>query len=81
MACKFWRLLILLEITREIPASTAAIMRNTRGVGTASLAHSNGFGGDVGLELKLNASVSTDCTHNFRVDFGWNSTPFDHMHE
>ena len=38
-----------------------------------------GFGEEVGLELKLNVGVPTDCTQNFRVDFVWKSTSFDRM--
>ena len=38
-----------------------------------------GFGGDVGLELKLNAGVVTDCTHKFCVEFVRKFTSFDQM--
>jgi len=84
VACKFWRLLILmlLEITREIPASTSAIMQMTRGVGTVYLTvtlYQAGFGGDVASELKLNAIVLTGCAHSFHVDFVWKLTSFDRM--
>ena len=33
----------------------------------------------MGLELKSNADVPTDITHNFCVDFVWKSTSFDRM--
>ena len=38
-----------------------------------------GFGEEVGLELKSNVGVPTDCAQNFRVDFVWKSTSFDRM--
>ncbi|OWF39025.1 Regulator of nonsense transcripts 1 [Mizuhopecten yessoensis] len=34
---------------------------------------------EVAIELKSNAGVPTDCTHNFVVDFVWKSTSFDRM--
>ena len=35
------------------------------------------FGEEVGLELRSNAGVPNECTHNFVVDFVWKSTSFD----
>lgn len=32
---------------------------------------------EVGIELKSNASVPTNCSSNFVVDFVWKSTSFD----
>lgn len=32
---------------------------------------------EVAIELKSNAGVPTECTHNFVVDFVWKSTSFD----
>jgi len=37
------------------------------------------FGDEVAIELKSNAGVPTDCSHNFVVDFVWKSTSFDRM--
>lgn len=37
------------------------------------------FGDEVAVELKSNAGVPTECTHNFVVDFVWKSTSFDRM--
>lgn len=37
------------------------------------------FGDEVAVELKSNAGVPIDCTHNFVVDFVWKSTSFDRM--
>ncbi|CAC5399932.1 UPF1 [Mytilus coruscus] len=34
---------------------------------------------EVAIELKSNAGVPTECTHNFVVDFVWKSTSFDRM--
>lgn len=34
---------------------------------------------EIAIELKSNAGVPTDCTHNFVVDFVWKSTSFDRM--
>ncbi|KAJ8304424.1 hypothetical protein KUTeg_018007 [Tegillarca granosa] len=36
-------------------------------------------GDEVAIELKSNAGVPTECTHNFVVDFVWKSTSFDRM--
>ena len=35
------------------------------------------YGDEVAIELKSNAGVPTECTHNFVVDFVWKSTSFD----
>ena len=35
------------------------------------------FGDEVAIEMKSNAGVPVDCTHNFVVDFVWKSTSFD----
>ena len=35
------------------------------------------FGEEVGLELRKNDGVPTECTHHFSVDFIWKSTSFD----
>ena len=35
------------------------------------------YGDEVAIELKSNAGVPSDCTHNFVVDFVWKSTSFD----
>lgn len=32
---------------------------------------------EVGIEMKTNLGVPTDCTSNFVVDFVWKSTSFD----
>ena len=32
---------------------------------------------EVTIELKSNANVPNDCTHNFVTDFVWKSTSFD----
>lgn len=32
---------------------------------------------EVAIELKSNAGVPSECTHNFVVDFVWKSTSFD----
>jgi len=37
------------------------------------------YGGDMGSELKLNAGVVTDCTHEFCVEFVWKFTSFEQM--
>jgi regulator of nonsense transcripts 1 len=37
------------------------------------------FGDEVAIELKSNAGVPIDCSHNFVVDFVWKSTSFDRM--
>lgn len=37
------------------------------------------YGDEVAIELKSNAGVPTECTHNFVVDFVWKSTSFDRM--
>lgn len=37
------------------------------------------YGDEVAIELKSNAGVPVDCTHNFVVDFVWKSTSFDRM--
>ena len=37
------------------------------------------FGDEVAIEMKSNAGVPTDCTHNFVVDFVWKSTSFDRL--
>lgn len=37
------------------------------------------FGDEVAVELKSNAGVPIDCTHNFVVDFVWKSTSFDRL--
>lgn len=37
------------------------------------------FGDEVAIELKSNAGVPTECSHNFVVDFVWKSTSFDRM--
>jgi regulator of nonsense transcripts 1 len=37
------------------------------------------FGDEVAIELKSNAGVPVDCSHNFVVDFVWKSTSFDRM--
>lgn len=37
------------------------------------------FGEEVGLELRKNDGVPTECTHHFSVDFIWKSTSFDRM--
>jgi len=37
------------------------------------------FGDEVAIELKSNAGVPTDCSHNFVIDFVWKSTSFDRM--
>ncbi|XP_054714486.1 regulator of nonsense transcripts 1-like [Uloborus diversus] len=34
---------------------------------------------EVGIEMKTNLGVPTDCTSNFVVDFVWKSTSFDRM--
>lgn len=34
---------------------------------------------EVAIELKSNAGVPSECTHNFVVDFVWKSTSFDRM--
>lgn len=39
----------------------------------------NNFGEEVGLELRKNDGVPTECTHHFSVDFIWKSTSFDRM--
>lgn len=31
------------------------------------------------IELKSNAGVPVECTHNFVVDFVWKSTSFDRL--
>lgn len=38
-----------------------------------------GFAEEVGLELRSNASVPTEYTRDFCVDFVWKSTSFDRM--
>lgn len=35
------------------------------------------FGEEVGIELKSNVGVPTDCRDKFVVDFVWKSTSFD----
>ncbi|XP_013391305.1 regulator of nonsense transcripts 1 [Lingula anatina] len=37
------------------------------------------FSEEVAIELKSNAGVPAECTHNFVVDFVWKSTSFDRM--
>ncbi|XP_046350559.1 regulator of nonsense transcripts 1-like [Haliotis rufescens] len=37
------------------------------------------YSDEVAIELKSNAGVPTECTHNFVVDFVWKSTSFDRM--
>ncbi|KAK7481622.1 hypothetical protein BaRGS_00027138 [Batillaria attramentaria] len=37
------------------------------------------FSDEVAIELKSNAGVPAECTHNFVVDFVWKSTSFDRM--
>ncbi|KAL3278282.1 hypothetical protein HHI36_013616 [Cryptolaemus montrouzieri] len=37
------------------------------------------YGEDIGIELKNNNGVPTDCNSNFVVDFIWKSTSFDRM--
>ncbi len=39
------------------------------------------YGDEVAIELKSNAGVPTECTHNFVVDFVWKSTSFDRYFE
>ncbi|RKP38646.1 hypothetical protein BJ085DRAFT_22627, partial [Dimargaris cristalligena] len=39
----------------------------------------NNTSDEVCLELKRGDDAPTDCTHNFTVDFVWNSTSFDRM--
>ncbi|XP_028967713.1 regulator of nonsense transcripts 1 [Galendromus occidentalis] len=34
---------------------------------------------EVGIEMKTNAGIPSECTHNFVVDFVWKSTSFDRM--
>ncbi|PRD24814.1 UNVERIFIED_CONTAM: Regulator of nonsense transcripts 1 [Trichonephila clavipes] len=34
---------------------------------------------EVGIEMKLNSNVPSECTSNFVVDFVWKSTSFDRM--
>lgn len=34
---------------------------------------------EIGLELRKNEGVPTDCTQNFAADFVWKSTSFDRM--
>jgi len=36
-------------------------------------------GDEVAIEMKSNAGVPKECTHNFVVDFVWKSTSFDRM--
>lgn len=35
------------------------------------------YSDEVAIELKSNAGVPAECTHNFVVDFVWKSTSFD----
>lgn len=37
------------------------------------------FGEEVGIELKSNVGVPTDCRDKFVVDFVWKSTSFDRL--
>ncbi|XP_064607811.1 regulator of nonsense transcripts 1-like [Liolophura sinensis] len=37
------------------------------------------YSDEVAIELKSNAGVPAECTHNFVVDFVWKSTSFDRM--
>lgn len=37
------------------------------------------YSDEVAIELKSNAGVPVECTHNFVVDFVWKSTSFDRM--
>ncbi|KAG8941152.1 ATP-dependent helicase NAM7, partial [Tulasnella sp. 408] len=39
----------------------------------------NNVSDEIGLELRRNDQVPTQCTHNFTVDFVWKSTSFDRM--
>ena len=34
---------------------------------------------EIGVELRRNDGVPTDCTHGFSVDFVWKATSFDRM--
>ncbi|TRY66918.1 hypothetical protein TCAL_04359 [Tigriopus californicus] len=37
------------------------------------------FGDEVGIEMKSNAGIPSDCTNNFVIDFVWKATSFDRM--
>eukprot|EP00124_Ichthyophonus_hoferi_P000001 Ihof_evm1s1 gene=Ihof_evmTU1s1 len=57
---------------------TGEMHRPWEGVGHVVKVPSN-FGEEVGLELRSNAGVPIECTHNFSVDFVWKSTSYDRM--
>eukprot|EP00095_Tigriopus_kingsejongensis_P011513 maker-scaffold33_size549341-snap-gene-0.19 protein:Tk11513 transcript:maker-scaffold33_size549341-snap-gene-0.19-mRNA-1 annotation:"regulator of nonsense transcripts" len=37
------------------------------------------YGDEVGIEMKSNAGIPTECTKNFVIDFVWKATSFDRM--
>ena len=52
------------------------LLKPWSGVGHVTKIPDN-FSEEVGIEMKSNAGVPTDCTSNFVVDFVWKSTSFD----
>eukprot|EP00123_Amoebidium_parasiticum_P017682 comp23943_c0_seq1/m.42340 comp23943_c0_seq1/g.42340 ORF comp23943_c0_seq1/g.42340 comp23943_c0_seq1/m.42340 type:complete len:1071 (-) comp23943_c0_seq1:718-3930(-) len=57
---------------------TGELHRPWEGVGHVVKVPSN-YGEEVGIELRSNNGVPTECTHNFCVDFVWKATSYDRM--